>query len=497
VSTETETRLGVYYRKEPHRITMTANVDSGSKDTKTGKQPETVSVDDAGSVLAALKPRPRSATDSLERDGVEFDHSRGLTYEKTRTSKWMSEKELNELPLLQRINWLSTSIIFTPLIGTLIGVCFVRLRWQTLVLAIVTYFCFGLGITGGYHRLWSHRSYDAHWLVQTILACFGAAAFEGSARYWCRLHRAHHRYVDSDRDPYAVEKGFWYAHMWWMVFKLPRQRQGRVDITDLNANPILRFQHRYYLPIAILFSFVIPLTISTLGWGDFWGGLVYACFGRMLFVQQSTFCVNSLAHWWGEQTFSRRHTSYDSVVTALVTLGEGYHNFHHEFPHDYRNGVVWYHWDPTKWVIRLLSWAGLAWHLIRFPRNELVKARLQVRQEKLDEAKRRVDWGKPIESLPFWTWKEVRSKAEEDERLLIVIDGIVHDCTRFKVQHPGGQRIIEFWNARDATQAFNGDVYNHTKAARNLLAHLRVARLREIYEPECEENDANDVQKTS
>ncbi|KAF6002922.1 hypothetical protein F1559_000803 [Cyanidiococcus yangmingshanensis] len=306
---------------------MTVENDTEVHEGKTGTSLGALPTDGAEGLLATLKTRPKPSTEPLTREGVEFDPNHGLVYEKTRTSKWMSEKELNELPLLQRINWLSTSIIFTPLIGTLIGVWFVRLRWQTLVLAMVTYFCFGLGITGGYHRLWSHRSYEAHWLVQAVLACFGAAAFEGSARYWCRLHRAHHRYVDSDRDPYAVEKGFWYAHMWWMVFKLPRQRQGRVDITDLNANPILRFQHRYYLPIAIIFSFVIPLTISTLGWGDFWGGLVYACLGRMLFVQQSTFCVNSLAHWWGEQTFSRRHTSYDSVITALVTAWRGLSQF--------------------------------------------------------------------------------------------------------------------------------------------------------------------------
>ena len=432
-------------------------------------------------------PAPPAARLPTSDSTVEYDVARGLTFERTRSSKWMSEKELNELPLLQRINWLSTTIIFTPLLCTLIGACWVPLRFPTLVLAIVTYFCFGMGITGGYHRLWSHRSYEAHWAVQLALACFGAAAFEGSARYWCRLHRAHHRYVDSDRDPYAVEKGFWHAHLWWMVFKLPRKRQGRVDISDLNENRILRFQHRYYLQIALLFSFVIPLAIATLGWGDFWGGLVYACLGRMLFVQQSTFCVNSLAHWWGEQTFSRGHTSYDSVITALVTLGEGYHNFHHEFPHDYRNGVRWFHYDPTKWCIRLCSWLGLTWHLVRFPRNELLKARLQVKQQKLDDDKKQVDWGKPLESLPEMSWKEVGAAAEGNQRILIVIEGIVHDCTRFQSQHPGGRRILEFWNGRDATQAFNGEVYNHTKAARNLLSHLRMARLREVYESGCDD----------
>lgn len=427
----------------------------------------------------------------------EYDVLKGVAFERTRTSKWMTEKELNELPFLQRINWLSTSIIFSPLLGTLVGACFVRLRLATFVLAVATYFCFGLGITGGYHRLWSHRSYEAHWFVELILACFGAAAFEGSARYWCRLHRAHHRYVDSDRDPYAVEKGFWHAHMWWMVFKLPRRRQGRVDISDLNENPILRFQHRYYLPIAVLFAFIVPIAISTIGWGDFWGGLVYACFGRMLFVQQSTFCVNSLAHWWGVQTFSTGHTSYDSILTALVTLGEGYHNFHHEFPHDYRNGVRWYHWDPTKWSIRFLSFMGGVWHLVRFPQNELLKARLQVKQQRLDEAKKMVDWGKPLETLPEMSWKEVEAAADDGSKTLIVIDGVVHDCSRFRTQHPGGTKILEFWNGRDATQAFNGEVYNHTKAARNLLSHLRIARLKEVFEPGCDDMSVDSKQRSN
>jgi len=311
---------------------------------------------------------------------------------------------------------------------------------------------------------------------------WGAAAFEGSARWWCRNHRAHHRYVDSDKDPYSVHKGFWYAHLGWMVFKQDSRRAGRVDISDLNSNPILQFQHRFYLPIALFFAFGLPCVIAHFAWDDIWGALVFAGFGRMFFVHQATFLVNSLAHSFGSQTYSTEHTSYDSAVTAFLTLGEGYHNYHHEFPHDYRNGVRWYQFDPTKWTIRFLSWFGLVSHLVRFPKNEMLKAKHQVKQQKLDLLKKEIDWGTPIEQLPVMTMADVEFATTVKGRTLVIIENAVHDVDQFLDQHPGGRKLLQFWSGRDATQAFNGEVYKHSKAARNLVAHLRVARLEEHLE---------------
>lgn len=129
----------------------------------------------------------------------EYDADKGIVLEKQKSSKYMTTAELAELPLMQRINWLSTVIIFVPLISFSIGVWFVKLRWQTFVLALVQYILTGIGITGGYHRLWSHKSYNAALPTQIVLGCWGAAAFEGSIRWWSRNHRAHHRYVDSDK----------------------------------------------------------------------------------------------------------------------------------------------------------------------------------------------------------------------------------------------------------------------------------------------------------
>lgn len=412
---------------------------------------------------------------------VEYDDKKGTVLEKTKSSKYMTDKELSSLPLVERINWLSTTIIFSPLIGLLLGIWFVPLRRETFILAIIQYILTGTGITAGYHRLYSHRAYKASWPVEFVLLGWGAAAFEGSARWWSRNHRAHHRYVDTDKDPYSVHKGFWYAHIGWMVLKQDSRRSGRVDISDLNANSRVMFQHRNYLPIALFFGFVFPLAVATFGWGDFWGALVYACFGRMFFVHQATFCVNSLAHTFGVQTYSKEHTSYDHVITALVTFGEGYHNYHHEFPHDYRNGIRWFHYDPTKWIVRGLSYLGLCSGLIRFPSNEIRKAEVQVKQQELDELKTRIDWGQEVSRLAYMDWPMIASRVASGEKL-VIIEGVVHKIDDFVDMHPGGRQILQFWNGRDATLAFNGEVYKHSKGARNLLAHYRIARLSEKLE---------------
>merc|ERR1711871_1919131 len=178
----------------------------------------------------------------------------------------------------------------------------------------------GLGITCGYHRLWSHRAFQAHPIVKYLLLVAGTGAFEGSIRWWCRDHRAHHRYTDN--DPYNAKRGFFYSHIGWMLVKQDPKRIGKANIADLNADWAIRWQHRNYLWLAPLISFVLPSIICGFGWGDFRGGFYLAGIARLVFVHHATFCVNSLAHTLGEQTFDDDHTPRDHFLTALVTLGE-------------------------------------------------------------------------------------------------------------------------------------------------------------------------------
>jgi stearoyl-CoA desaturase (delta-9 desaturase) len=216
-----------------------------------------------------------------------------------------------------------------------------------------------------------------------------------------------------------------------------------------------------------------------LGWNDWFGGFIYTGIIRTFCVNQATFCVNSLAHYLGDQPFDDRNTPRDHVLTALVTLGEGYHNFHHEFPSDYRNGIEWHQFDPTKWTIWLWKRLRLARNLKRFKQNEIDKGRNQQVRKRLDEKDRSLDWGPPLSQLPILQWDEFQAKCKgEGGRALVAIAGVIHDVTNFVDEHPGGKAMISSGIGKDATAIFNGGVYSHSNAAHNLLATMRVAILR-------------------
>ncbi|OJK01909.1 hypothetical protein ASPACDRAFT_76425 [Aspergillus aculeatus ATCC 16872] len=375
----------------------------------------------------------------------------------------------------QHIDWLNViMIIGIPLYGC-IQAFWVPLQFKTAIWAIAYYFFTGLGITAGYHRLWSHSSYSATLPLRIWLAAAGGGAVEGSARWWSRLHRAHHRYTDTDQDPYSVNKGLFYSHFGWMIFKQNPKRIGRTDISDLNEDPVVVWQHRHYLLVVAVMGMGVPMLGAGL-WGDWWGGFVYAGILRIFFVQQATFCINSLAHWLGEQPFDDRNSPRDHAITALATLGEGYHNFHHEFPSDYRNAIQWYQYDPTKWMIWLWKQMGLAYDLKVFRANEIEKGRVQQMQKKVDQRRARLDWGTPIADLPVLEWEEYVELAKS--RALVAVAGVVHDVSQFVEEHPGGRAMINAGIGKDATAMFNGGVYYHSNAAHNLLSMMRVGVIR-------------------
>ncbi|TFK41657.1 delta 9-fatty acid desaturase protein [Crucibulum laeve] len=372
------------------------------------------------------------------------------------------------------INWLNFFIlVVTPFIG-LAGAMFTPLRWETFVFSIVYYFITGLGITAGYHRLWAHRSYNASKPLQYALSIMGAGAVEGSIKWWSRGHRAHHRYTDTDLDPYNAHKGFFYSHIGWMLLK-PRRKPGVADVSDLTKSEVVRWQHKHYISLILIMGFLVPTLVAWLGWGDAKGGYVYAGVLRLIFVHHSTFCVNSLAHWLGEAPFDDKHTPRDHVITALCTIGEGYHNFHHQFPMDYRNAIKWWQYDPTKWFIWTCQKVGLASHLKVFPDNEVKKGQLTMQLKKLRATQEKLAWPSDSNDLPVVTWESFQEQAQK--RPLILISGFIHDVSTFTTEHPGGAHLIIKMIGKDATTAFFGGVYDHSNAAHNLLAMKRVGVL--------------------
>ncbi|KAL5332429.1 fatty acid desaturase-domain-containing protein, partial [Aspergillus crustosus] len=311
----------------------------------------------------------------------------------------------------QHVNWLNvTFILIIPLIGCIFAF-WTPLHLYTAIFAVVYYFNAGLGVTAGYHRHWSHRCYNATPLLKVYLALAGAAAGQGSIRWWSRGHRAHHRYTDTEKDPYSVRKGLLYSHVGWLVMKQDYRKIGRSDASDLDADAVVVWQHKNYIALALGMALVLPTVVCGLCWGDWRGGFIYAGIIRVFFIQQATNCVNSLAHWIGEQPFDDRNSPRDHVLTALVTLGEGYHNFHHEFPSDYRNAIEWWQYDPTKWMIWVWAKVGLAFELKQFRANEIDKGRLQQMQKKVDRMRAGLDWGVALEELPVMGWEEFVEEA--------------------------------------------------------------------------------------
>jgi stearoyl-CoA desaturase (delta-9 desaturase) len=400
----------------------------------------------------------------------------------------ISEVPITKTNWYKHVSWLNVVLIVGIPIAGLVSASWSPLYPKTAVFAVAYYFATALGITAGYHRLWAHTSYSASLPLKIFLAAVGGGAVEGSIRWWARDHRAHHRYTDTDKDPYSVKKGLLYSHFGWMLMKQNPKRIGRTDISDLNNDAVVIWQHKHYLSVVISMGLIFPTLVASLCWNDWLGGFVYAGILRIFFVQQATFCVNSIAHWLGDQPFDDRNSPRDHIITALITLGEGYHNFHHEFPSDYRNAIEWHQYDPTKWSIWAWKQLGLAYDLKQFRSNEIEKGRLQQLQKKLDRKRVKIDWGIPLEQLPVIGWDDYVSQTTNG-RNVIAVAGVVHDVTDFIDDHPGGKAMIKSGLGKDATAMFNGGIYDHSNAAHNLLSTMRIGVIRGGMEVEIWKNE--------
>lgn len=223
----------------------------------------------------------------------------------------------------------------------------------------------GMSITGGYHRLWAHKSYEAHPILRVFYALWGAGALQNSILVWASDHRRHHRHVDDDElDPYSAGRGLWYSHMGWMMREYRSHEEDFSNAKDLQRDPVVMWQYKYYVPLVLLMNLGLPLLLGI--WhGDIIGTLLIVGLLRLIINHHVTFFINSLAHFWGTRPYTESNSARDNGFLAFLTYGEGYHNYHHIFQTDYRNGIRWWQWDPTKWMIALCSFVGLATNLTR------------------------------------------------------------------------------------------------------------------------------------
>jgi stearoyl-CoA desaturase (delta-9 desaturase) len=254
--------------------------------------------------------------------------------------------------------------------------------WAALGIALAWSALTIFALSAGYHRLFSHKAYEAHPLLRAFLLAFGAASFQNSALTWAADHRRHHKRTDSALDPYDARQGFWHSHIGWVLRETPPATKLH-PVPDLEKDWMIMFQHRWYMTLGNVFGLLIPMAVGY-ALGDAWGGLIVGGFARLVFVYHVTFSINSFAHMLGTQPYSDRNSARDSFVAAMLSMGEGYHNFHHTFPADYRNGVRAHHFDPSKWMIRLFAWCGLARNLKRTSAPIILRARLRMQSRRLE-----------------------------------------------------------------------------------------------------------------
>ncbi len=284
--------------------------------------------------------------------------------------------------MVRKMNWPIVAFFTVTTAGALVGGPWYYhhfgLSLSEVLLTLFFVLATGLSITVGYHRLFAHSTFKANKAVQFLTLFFGAAAFEQSALTWSSGHRDHHRYVDTDLDPYSIKKGFWYAHIGWMT--LWQQFPDYANSKDLLKNKLVMHQHNHYVAWGFGAGVLLPVLIGAM-FGHALGALIFAVCARLTFVYHATFAINSVCHTFGKSTYDLHASAKDNWFTALFTNGEGYHNFHHRFPTDYRNGIRWYDWDPSKWVIAGLSRMGWAWDVQTVSKFVILEAKLAAEKQ--------------------------------------------------------------------------------------------------------------------
>ncbi|XP_049873067.1 acyl-CoA Delta(11) desaturase-like [Pectinophora gossypiella] len=258
--------------------------------------------------------------------------------------------------------------------------CFTSAKWPTIFLNYVLLIISELGVTAGAHRLWAHKTYKAKLPLQILLMIFNSVAFQNTATDWVRDHRMHHKYSDTDADPHNSNRGFFYSHVGWLLMrKHPEvKRLGKgIEMRDIYSNPVLRFQKRYALPVIGAACFILPTVIPVYCWGETLSNSWHVTIFRYVVNLNVTFLVNSAAHIWGNKPYDKTLRPAQNIPVALLTLGEGFHNYHHVFPWDYRTAELGNNkLNVTTFFINFFAWIGWAYDLKTAP-DDMIRKRVE------------------------------------------------------------------------------------------------------------------------
>lgn len=252
-------------------------------------------------------------------------------------------------------------------------------KWATWIFTWFIALIARLGITAGAHRLWSHKSYKANKPLKLLLIIFNNFAFQNDIIEWARDHRVHHKYSETDADPHNAKRGFFFAHMGWLLVRKHNEvkvKGARFDISDLTSDPMLMFQRRHYKLLTTCFCFVLPSLIPML-WQEQLYTAFYVSLFRYCYTLHITWCINSIAHLYGFRPYDKNINPRQNVFTAFFALGEGWHNYHHVFPFDYRTSEFPYTVNLTTVFIDFFVWIGWAWDTKTVSEETIEKKKLK------------------------------------------------------------------------------------------------------------------------
>ncbi|XP_043520010.1 acyl-CoA Delta-9 desaturase [Frieseomelitta varia] len=252
----------------------------------------------------------------------------------------------SKVEYVPRIAWPDLMALLFVHVGCIYGLylIFTEAKLLTTVWAFVITYTSGFGITAGAHRLWSHRAYKAKWPLRLLLIFLFTITGQKHVYAWALDHRVHHKYSETDADPHNAKRGFFFAHVGWL-FTTPHpdvvSKRKMVDMSDLEADPIVMWQKRFYVPLFALLTIGLPVAVPCYFWSEslwtsFWVNFNF----RFCITLNIAFFVNSVAHMWGQRPYDKYISPVENVAVSIAALGEGWHNFHHVFPWDYKTGEL-------------------------------------------------------------------------------------------------------------------------------------------------------------
>ncbi|XP_033753922.1 stearoyl-CoA desaturase 5-like [Pecten maximus] len=250
--------------------------------------------------------------------------------------------------------------------------------------SVVYYFLAAVGVTAGAHRLWSHRSYKAKTPLRVLLAFFQSAALQNDIFDWVRDHRVHHKFSETDADPHNATRGFFFSHIGWLLVKKHPKviaKGKQISLKDLYDDPVVMIQKRFYKPSVLLMCFIVPTIVPWYFWGEtLWNSFYLASILRYTLVLNATWLVNSAAHMWGSKPYDKTISPSNNIAVVLSAAGEGFHNYHHVFPHDYATSEYGIRYNFTTMFIDFMACLGLV-----SDRKVISPKTVQMRKERTGE----------------------------------------------------------------------------------------------------------------